>query len=74
MITITIFISRFPEKPNEKGVYEEKNYEKDRIMGIPNSDCDDGKVIQKKYSFGVVFYFKITYFSFVISGKPSCRL
>ncbi|XP_070505927.1 uncharacterized protein [Chironomus tepperi] len=33
----------FPENP-VKTDYKESTYEHDRIMGIPNSDCDDGEV------------------------------
>lgn len=36
---------RFPAEPPKHESTSYESFEHDRIMGIPNSDCDDGEVI-----------------------------
>lgn len=55
--TLTIKLDfRFPHEPTSSE--NNQNFEQDRIMGIPNKDCDDGKVLINQFN-ALFFHLKL---------------
>lgn len=50
--------SRFPHEPTNDGEKNDANAERNRIMGIPDKNCDDGKVWRMKLWLKFVHWFK----------------